>query len=432
MASYSEAAAAALDEALAISTNVVGDHVFELSGSQQWERWEVLSRVAAAMAWLDSDRALRLADQIPRDYFGSHRGPALVEVIRGLVVRNPAKARVVSLRAESEAEDARRRYGWASYSGFLAALSEAVRKADPGRARELASKALEIVRERSVYDDNYRADVLLTVAFRLRASERGIAREAAGIALDLAREQKDDDWRTDQLTEVAAALAAIDTQKAIEVALSVGGLTEAGRKSNRVRALVSVARSLEGADPQQFLSVLAQGLKLAHSITDEVFRDYALHNICEAMAERDPDRALEIAWDISDTSFSRIAALCDVAKAYIHRDLKLAQEVAVEASDLARRTGEEGAFVAGALSLTLCLTEPERAKAIADKIGDPNRDGMLRDMALLTASQDVERALTLVRSIRSERERCWALCDVARAMIGRKEWYPSVRDYPFA
>lgn len=275
-------------------------------------RDHALARIATGLVGVDSDRAMRLAEQIADQSVRMHTIGGLLTVVAG---SDPHRA-VGLARLQTGG------YWLAETLCNLAAV-------DTTRAAELIDEAESIAR--SISDDAVSAAALASAARALHPVDAVRAAVLFDRAEALARSAAD----RSALGSLAIALAAADLDRALGIASALpdrwyasGEIAKVTARRDPARAM-GLARSITPQTLQlaDVAIVLADAdgeaaLILARSITNARWRATAMVGIARNLAGVDPDRAArllndeeEIAVQMPD-SLDKVAVLSDIATAW--------------------------------------------------------------------------------------------------------------------
>lgn len=182
--------------------------------------------------------------------------------------------------------------------------------------------------------------------------------------------------RSNDLRQLAGALAAIDLDRAARIAAAI---TE---PVDRDSALSEVARTTAAKDPRA-------AAELAASIAGAERRASSLAEVAGIVAASDPDRAEQIARTITD-SYRRACALMRSAEAFASTDPRRAEEIAVSVAshfDIWPSTN-----IVEMLARTDLEAAERVARAIPDSRARPAPDSYDRDRALRIVAKAVARS----------------------------------------
>jgi len=255
-------------------------------------------------------------------------------------------------------------------SGALMALTNAL----PPREIHTFADALR-KQARSLTHINS-ARVLALITKRLKAVDLKRAMEAADEALEVAGQvletarKVDDSWRKVwALTNIAIALAEVDTEKAREAAAeALEAAREIENSWRKVWALAGLAKALAGVELEKALAVAGQALEVARSIEDGSERAIALAEVALALTEVDAEKALEVAREI-ENSWRKVWALAGIAK---KTGTEKSWEVAGQALEVARRIedGPHRAMVLANIAIALAEIDPDRVREVTSEALD--------------------------------------------------------------
>jgi len=329
-AAKTAAAKAALDDALAAARAIDDDR----------KRAYALNSLVWSLHPVDPDQALDIARtiELPRP-----RADALANIARGLAATDPVRSRQIGiegLQAAREIEDEHQR-DW-----VLRDLAQTLAKVDTGKALETA---------RAIASASMRVQSLAVVAYEVADASPEESSALFDEALELARTKEG----SGGLGDVAARLAAVDPERALDLAMTIES------SYYRTWRVEQVLRTVADRD-------LDEALTLADMVGEQTVRDRALQRIAVGLAEENPEKALAIARTMRvHTDFAYVTAV--VSRVLARTDKQRSHALALEALEEARK-----------------VTTP-RARAIA-----------LRMVALALSRTDVDEALEVALSIDCE------------------------------
>ena len=424
-----------------------------------------LSAVAEALAEVDRDRAIALADeakQTARTIMDPEfRADALLPVAQAhAAVRRWGRA-VQTARSITEPE---------VKTTALSAVAEALAEVDRDRAIALADEAEQTAR--SITDPGIGSKALTAVAKALAEVDRERAMTLAAEAEQTVRTIIDLESQTKVLTAVAQALAAggqwdraertaqrivnhhaqAQALRAIVEALAgagqwgraeqtAHGIADGPAKAEAIRALVHAlagagqwGRAEQAADTitdptikTQALTGVAEALaaaeqwdraeQTARSITDQYARAEAVRAIVDALAGAEHwDRAEQIANTITESG-TQTEALCGLAEALIAVDRDRALRLMAAAEQIAAAIEHDeirdGALCA-VMHALLAAEVWDHAEQVAQALPYSKEDSLRGLAEALAAAGQWDRADQTAHMIRDPRIRSQALCGLAR------------------
>ena len=408
-------ARAVIAEALAVAKRI-GD---------EETREDALLKIVSPLSLIDVDRALALARRSkveegwPQD--------EIIGIAEDLAKTNPDKAIAI---ADS--------MGWETLrASALSLVAQALAEVNPARSRRVAAKILRLAH--TIADGDKRAQAVSSAAY-------AFARADPATAVKLAKSIQD----AGDLSHIVELLAETDPRRALGIA--------AGIRDNfyRAVALMEVSRALSRTQPSRAHAVVERVLKEAPGIKDGDLREGILGQCATELVKTGPTRAIRLARSIQKAD-DRGSILCQLAVALAKRHPAQAKQLIEEALGAARSItdGYYRDFAFSHIAYGLAATYPDKAFAVWRMIhSEPDRgmpltaifrqfakrdlEGALakakrlenasdRTAALLVIVEQLawtgkdDRALKLARSITDDSSRVEALCDVAAAMLSRRD-----------
>jgi hypothetical protein len=184
--------------------------------------------------------------------------------------------------------------------------------------------------------------------------------------------------------------------------------------SDKVRALVSIARAVAATDPDRAAQLTAEAEHTALFITDESFKASALANIAAVVAATDPDRAERIAQSIASKEHN-VCALASIAAAVRATDPNRAAQLTAEAEHTALSITGKSTWYLASIAAAVAATDPDRAERIALSITEESTWN-LASIAKVVAATDPDRAERIALSITDEHWKARALASIAAAV----------------
>lgn len=370
----------------------------ERNASRAW----VLRAIAGELADVDPARAssllttaLRTAEANPLPQFrAADEGAVAVELAK---LDADSALRV----ADDIADPAAKARALREISGLLA-------QTDRGLAETSLAAAITAARE--VSDPNDRAWALRESAIA-PAVEAAQARELLGAAEEAAGQIEEVEPRAFALSDIAAAWATLEMERAEEV---VDGINRDYPEA-RVAALVGIAERVLTSDIGEAKSKLEEALEESEQVLDTYERAQAVNAIVAAMAAEDEERAEQIAREIEDP-YLQADALRVVALAAVDADADRAMSLA-EAID--PRFIRVEALVA--VGEKVAGDDEERAVSIFEQAlseaGELEDTYALLLLASAWAPLDAAKALEVAERVEDPPDQAEALTAVAAAML---------------
>lgn len=313
-----------------------------------------------------------------------------------------AMRRLAETNVERALEVAEKHRDESWYDTAMVSIVASLAKVDGGRAIEAArsieapidrAEALALVAEQA--GNTQWMDEAVALAL---ASDDEVRRSVLDEGL-MDREELESEVRVTKAVmrhDVAGSLASMDEGRALDMARSIEGTW------HKVRALIALADRL--GDPQLIDEAVAEAETMPYYIEDKQF---ALIEAAEALAARDPDRALAIARDTPVDS-ERARALARVAAVTGRADL------VAEALEITRGFRSYEKFSLRTIAPEIARTDPACAADLARSFGDAElRANVLGSIAAATKNAELaNEAFGLALSIGGVKERHAAIASV--------------------
>lgn len=240
-------------------------------------------------------------------------------------------------------------------------------------------------------------------------------KELLGDAEDAAAQIEEVEPQAFALSDIAAAWAMLDFERALELAESI----PANYPEARVAALVGIAEALTASDSERAVSALEDALTENEEVLDTYEQARAVNVIVMVMAELDLERAIELAEEIED-AYLQGDALRVLALAVVDEDAEQALVLAEEIEPLFIRVQ-----TLIAIGVEVAAEDSEQAISIFEgalsEAGDLKDTYALRLLASAWAPLDAVKALDIADRVEDDADRAQALADVALAMLATNE-----------
>lgn len=354
-----------------------------------------LSKLAAAFADVDRDRALRLAAQ-----------------------------------AEQSCRAAPTRF---NQSQVLSSVAEALAATDPARALAVAAQAERIARSHEYPPPYGLARAVTAVAAALSAVDRERAMDLAAEAVHTASAIPAD---VDQLVTLQAVTEALTEARLWEPAAQAARSIR--DRDRRADALTAVAIELAKFDPDRALAAVEEAAQVARANPYTLARDWTLRRIAQRLADgKFYEPAAQVARSIDDTD-ERADALFAVAAALAKTDRHTAYVLTTEAELAAEksrrwrdptgtRTAQATALAKGDRSAVLAMAAASEHAARGLSDVQEKSEKLAAVTKLLIAAGSWERAEEVARNIPDIEHRDRSLSAVAEGLAAAELWEPAER-----
>ena len=354
------------------------------------ERRIALSVLATALADIDPDRGLDIADRIDNPV---EKARTLSSIAVALTPTNPGLALAAADRIDDPAEKAR----------TLSRIAAALTPTNPGLALTAADR---------IDNSGEKDQALYAFVDCLAGSD-------PDMALAAVRRINDGGGRAQRLAGIAAVLADTDpdrAQRLTEQALDIADHLDDAE--SRTATLGGITDYLVRTDPDRALATTDR-------MDDSWWKEIALTTIVARLAGTDPNKALAAANRIEE-DFRKAEALAVIAAAVVAHDPGRASTLADQVLTTANRERNLGRKARALTRSSVALTgvAPDRASTLADQalstadriVDSRDKANALADIAAALASTDPDRALAVADRIVDSSSKAKALADIAAAL----------------